>query len=161
MQAPYPKKLIGAQEWCALPELTIPALKAKIDTGAKTAALHAVHFQPFWEQGELNIQFCLSPLVGESQLKRLCTAPVLERRWVTNSGGEKERRFVIQTLILLGRETPGWEIEVTLTNRDPMRFRMLLGRDALKGRVVIDPEKRLCLGQIKKRALQALYLMPS
>ncbi len=150
-----PKVLIGWQEWCALPKLHIPAIKAKIDSGAKTSALHASDIHPFHRHGELFVQFLVQPLQRTQKFETACTALVIDQRNVMNSGGHKELRYVITTAITLGQMT--WEIDITLTNRDPMTFRMLLGRDALKGHSMIDPGKILCQGKLKSKQLRTLY----
>lgn len=150
-----PKVLIGWQEWCALSKLHMPAIKAKIDTGAKTSALHASEIRPFHRHGELFVHFVVQPLQRTNKFARECTAPVVDQRTVMNSGGHKELRYIITTTITLGQLT--WELELSLTNRDPMAFRMLLGRDALKGHSTIDPGKTLCQGKLTLRQLRALY----
>jgi ribosomal protein S6--L-glutamate ligase len=149
------KVLVGWQEWCALPKLHLPAIKAKIDTGAKTSALHAWDIHTFHRHGELFVHFTLHPLQGNIRITQLCTAKVIDERVIMNSGGQKERRFVIITPVALGQRT--WDIEITLTNRDPMAFRMLLGRNALKGQMIVDPGKALHLGKLSKKEARFLY----
>jgi ribosomal protein S6--L-glutamate ligase len=150
-----PKVLIGWQEWCALPKLHLPAIKAKIDSGAKTSALYASALHPFHHDGALFVQFLVHPLQRTQRFETVCTALVTDQRTVMNSGGHKELRYVITTTIALGQMT--WEIDITLTNRDPMTFRMLLGRDALKGHSMIDPGKILYQGKLKLKQLRSLY----
>lgn len=150
-----PKVLIGWQEWCTLPKLHIPAIKAKIDTGAKTSALHAAEIHPFHRHGELYVHFVVHPLQRTLKFETHCTALVIDQRTVMNSGGHKELRYVITTVIKLGQMS--WNIEMTLTNRDPMKFRMLLGRDALKDHVIIEPGKILCQGKLDAKQLRTLY----
>lgn len=150
-----PKILLGWQEWCALPKLRIPAIKTKMDTGAKTAALHASEIEPFHRQGQSFVRFNVHPLQRNHLLQQHCTAPIVDQRLITNSGGHKELRYIIHTRIHLG--TLAWDIEVSLTNRDPMVFRMLLGREALKGHSIIDPAKILCQGKMKNVDLRKLY----
>lgn len=149
------KILIGWQEWCALPDLNLPAIKSKIDTGAKTSALHASDIRPFHRHGKLFVRFLVHPLQRTKKFVISCTAEVKDQRTVMNSGGHKELRYVIQTPMILGTTT--WNIEITLTNRDPMRFRMLLGRNALTGHTIIDPGKRLCQGKIASKVLRSVY----
>lgn len=151
----HPKVLIGWQEWCALPKHHIPAIKAKIDTGAKTSALHASDIRPFHRHGALFVHFIVHPLQRSTKFAQPCTALVVDQRNVKNSGGHKELRYVIHTSITLGQMT--WDIEITLTNRDPMVFRMLLGRDALKGHSIVDPGKSLCQGKLNIKQLKNLY----
>jgi len=148
--------LIGWQEWCALPKFDLPAIKAKIDTGAKTCVLHASDLHPFHRHGKLHVHFIVHPLQRSKKFETTCTAEVIDERTVMNSGGHKERRYVILSTLTLGEMT--WDIELSLTNRDPMAFRMLLGRDALKNHSVIDPGKILIQGKLKARELHALYM---
>lgn len=150
-----PKLAVGWQEWCALPDLHIPAIKVKIDSGAKTSALHAWDVKPIQRQGEWYLQFVVHPLQRNMQLTQTCYAKLIDHRVITSSNGQKELRYVIATTLSLGSQT--WEIEVSLTNRDSMAFRMLLGRDALKGRVVIHPGKILRQGKYSKRQIRTLY----
>lgn len=150
-----PKLIIGWQEWAELPKLGIPAIKCKIDTGAKTSALHADAIEPYIRHGERYVQFLVHPLQQHKHTEVECTAKVLEERTIKNSGGKKEHRYVIVSPIILGHLT--WPIEISLTNRDPMAFRMLLGRDALKHLFVIDPIKNLCQGRKTTLELKRLY----
>lgn len=134
-----PKKplVIGWREWIQLPDLGIKAIKAKIDTGARTSALHAFAIRPF-KKGELHyIHFNVHPYQRRTEPAIACTAAVKDIRWVTDSGGHRERRYVIETLLCLGGLS--WPIEITLTNRDTMSFRMLLGRTAMRSKLVVNP----------------------
>ncbi|GJL62713.1 MAG: ribosomal protein S6 modification protein [Nitrospirales bacterium] len=139
------KTIIGWREWIALPELGVERLKAKIDTGARTSALHAFGIEQYTKQGREWIRFTIQPYQHNDINKRVCTCPVRECRVVTNSGGAREQRFVIETRLTLG--TLSWPIEITLTNRDQMGFRMLLGRTAIRRHCVIDPGRSFCLGR--------------
>jgi ribosomal protein S6--L-glutamate ligase len=150
-----PRLQIGWREWCALPKLHIPAIKVKIDTGAKTSALHAWDLATFHRQGELFVQFIVHPLQHDITLTRSCVARVIDQRTITSSSGQKELRYIIATPVLLGEMT--WEIEISLTNRDSLSFRMLLGRDALKNHVIVDPGKTMQQGKLTKRSVRALY----
>jgi hypothetical protein len=129
--------VLGWREWIALPELGIEKIKAKIDTGARTSALHAFAVKPFKTNGTHKVRFQVHPIQRRLDIVATCTATLLDIRWVTDSGGHRSRRFVIETQLEVGEER--WPIQITLTNRDTMRFRMLLGRTALKHHVVIDP----------------------
>ncbi|MDQ8040009.1 MAG: RimK/LysX family protein [Rickettsiella sp.] len=131
MQVPI---TIGWREWVSLPELGIRHLKAKIDTGARTSALHACSVARQKEK----ICFIIRPHSRHSPKKIIkCKADLIDEREITDSGGHKELRYVIKTLIVIGKYQ--WPIEITLTSRDDMRFKMLLGRTALKHRFIVDP----------------------
>lgn len=133
------KKLprIGWREWLSLPELGIHHIKAKIDTGARTSALHAFSLNPYFESQQQKIRFDIHPLQNNTTEMVTCIADVIDKRLVTDSGGHSEERYVICTPITLGGQT--WSIEITLTERDSMLFRMLLGRNAIRKRFLINP----------------------
>lgn len=127
---------IGWREWVALPSLGIERIKAKIDTGARTSALHAFFIEPFEEHGIKRVRFEIHPLQHNTQKVKACIADIIDVRWVTDSGGHREERYVIETIIQLAGMN--WPIEITLTNRDIMTFRMLLGRTALRERFLVN-----------------------
>ena len=147
----HEKLTIGWREWLALPELGIQAIKAKIDTGARTSALHTFGLEPFEKDGTLKVKFTVHPLQRRKDIEVCCVADVVDRRRVTSSDGQSEKRYVIQTIVALGEIS--WPIELTLTNRKLMRFRMLLGRAAIAGRLVVDPAKSYLTG----RKLSKIY----
>lgn len=134
---------VGWREWAALPELDIPAIKVKVDTGARTSALHAFEVNTFERDGSEWVRFRLHPLQDNTEHECVCECPVIDRRVVSDSGGHREERVVIATQIEFGGRR--WPIEMTLTDRDSMRFRMLLGRTAMDG-LVVDPSASFLLG---------------
>ena len=117
------KLLIGRAEWIVFPELSIPAIKAKIDTGAKTSSLHALNIKTKWIHHTEIVVFDVYPLQANDQTIIHCRAPVIDRRLIMSSNGSKENRYVIKTRISLAAMT--WEIEVPLSDRDPIKYRML------------------------------------
>lgn len=129
--------LIGWREMLALPELNIPEIKVKIDTGARSSALHAYDLEEYSEQGDTMIRFCVHPYQRNTKKIIQAEAKLLEMRKVRNSGGVAQLRPVIETVVKLGEKE--WSIELTLTNRDVMGFRMLLGRQAVRNQFFVDP----------------------
>ena len=138
------KMLIGWREWCALPDLKIPYIKAKVDTGARTSALHAFFVEPYEEDGLQMVKFGVHPLQKRVDVEIICHCRVKDFRAVSDSGGHREMRYVIETPVTLGHQT--WPIEMTLTNRDTMKFRMLLGRKALSG-IQVFPDESFLFGR--------------
>jgi hypothetical protein len=144
-EAPSRPHLIGWREWVSLPELGIEAIKAKVDTGARTSTLHAFEVEPYEESAVPMVRFGIHPLQKRTDVAVYCTAPVVDRRWVSDSGGHREQRWVILTPVNLGGIT--WPLELTLTNRDSMLFRMLLGRTGMGGQFMVKPDASYLLGK--------------
>jgi len=142
------KILVGWREWISFPALNIPALKIKIDTGARTSALHAFKIETFEEEGKRMVRFGIHPLQMRKDIEMFCTAEILDERIVSDSGGHREKRIVIKTPVQLGDNR--WDIEFTLTDRDTMRFRALLGRTAMQGRLIVDPDTSYLTGMAIK-----------
>lgn len=129
--------VLGWEEWVSLPDLGLPAIKAKVDTGARTSALHAASIEPFGPVSAPMVRFVVRPHPSKPDIEIVCSAPVIGRRDVTSSNGERESRFVIATTVAIGRHA--WPIEVTLTNREAMSYRMLLGRQAIRSDMIVEP----------------------
>ncbi|NQV99997.1 MAG: ATP-dependent zinc protease [Rhodospirillales bacterium] len=139
------KKQIGWREWVSFPELSIERIKAKIDTGARTSAIHAFRVRKIENDDGSWVEFYLHPVQGKRNPEIHCLARVVDERIIKSSNGETETRYVILTPMRLGNET--WPVELTLSNRDQMGFRVLAGRAAIRGRCIVDPGKSFMLGR--------------
>ncbi len=137
--------VIGWREWLSLPDLGIDAIKAKIDTGARTSAIHAFKIRPFVERGVPWVSFVLRPRQRHRTPELECACPVLDERKIKSSNGDEERRFVIETEACLGDIV--WPIELSLTNRDELGFRMLLGREAVRDHFLVNPDRSYLIGR--------------
>lgn len=129
--------MIGWREWIALPELGVDRIKAKIDTVARSSALHAFNIKRFERDGVRWVRFGIHPRQRSAKGEVVAEAPVLEYRRVRSSGGHETNRPVILTT--MAWKGLAWQVELTLASRDAMGFRMLLGRQAIRGRMVVDP----------------------
>jgi hypothetical protein len=148
------KMKLGWRVWVALPELHLPAIKAKVDTGAKTSALHAFHIEHYQKDSVDMLKFLVHPVQKNLQLVVECHSPILDQRKVIDSGGHTEMRYVIESLVSIGDKS--WPIELTLTNRDTMRFRMLLGRRAMKYDAIVEPGASYLNGKLDPQILYNL-----
>lgn len=146
--------LIGWREWLSLPDLGIPGIKAKIDTGARSSALHTQRYEIVQIGGQEIVRFVVHPVRFRRRIELVCESPIIGRRVVRDSGGKAELRPFIRARAVLG--SLDWEIDLSLTNREDMRFRMLLGRAALAGLCVVDPSASYLLG----KSLARRYRLP-
>ena len=142
-----PPLTLGWREWVGLPELGLDRIKAKVDTGARTSTLHAFAVRDFEENGRKRVEFRIHPRQKDNDTVCVCVADVIDERVVRDSGGHEESRWVIESMLTIGEHA--WPIEITLTARDDMLFRMLIGRTAIKGRATVDPARSYVVG--KKR----------
>lgn len=130
-------KIIGSEEWCVFKELGVPAIKARVDSGAKTSSIQATNLKIISKGGQEWVKFEVNPLQENRSITLNCEARLIDRRMVKSSSGISEERLVVRTPITLGENT--FDIELTLANRDTMEFRMLLGREALTDRYIVNP----------------------
>lgn len=136
---------LGWREWVSLPDLGLGSIKAKVDTGARTSTIHAFSVRTFEQGGRERVEFLVHPFQKDTDTVVACQADILDRRVVSDSGGHKEERIIIETLLNIGDRS--WPIEATLTSRDTMLFRMLLGRTAIKGKAVVNPARSYVVGR--------------
>lgn len=146
--------ILGWEEWLALPDLGLPAVKAKVDTGARTSALHAAVIEPFGPADKPQVRFLIHPDPNDPTLEVTCSAPVVDRRNVTSSNGETEERFVIKARFLMGGRQ--WEGEITLSNRENMAYRMLLGRTSIQDNIVVDPNRSFAQPELSFAAYKSM-----
>lgn len=139
-----PRLWVGWREWVALPDLGIERIKAKVDTGAATSAIHAVHIRRFQENGQPRVRFDVHPEPRATDITIHCEADIIDERLVTSSNGHREKRMVIRTRLQVAEQA--WPVEMTLTNRDTMGFRMLLGRSAMHDHLLVDPSASFMAG---------------
>ncbi|MDX1606824.1 MAG: ATP-dependent zinc protease [Candidatus Competibacterales bacterium] len=149
-RAATPTEVVGWREWVALPELGIGAVKAKVDTGARSSSLHAYDMKRFKRRGVSMIRFKVHPIQRNNRTVVEAEAKVVDLRKVRSSSGAQTLRPVIVTPLKLGGET--WEIEITLVRRDAMGFRMLLGRQAVRGHLLVDPGSSFLVSSPPPRA---------
>lgn len=144
-----PAVLVGWREWLALPDFGIAAIKAKVDTGARSSSLHVERLEEFQRDGVRWVRFEILPSSRRRKRPHACEAPVLDERPVTDSSGDRRMRLFIRTRVAIG--THLFEIEMNLTSRRGMLFPMLLGRTALAGRMCVDPGQSYLLGRPRAR----------
>ena len=130
-------RILGWEEWVSLPDLSLPAIKAKVDSGTKTSALHAVAIEPFGTDKKPQVRFIMRPNPSDSSIEVVCSAKVIDRRKITSSNGVSELRYIISVDISVDGKT--WPIEVSLTNRETMSYRMLIGRSAIPENFTVSP----------------------
>ena len=150
--------VLGWEEWASLGELGLPALKVKVDTGAKTSALHAFAIEPFGEALRF-VRFGVHPVPGRDDIEVFCTGIIVDRRQFTSSNGEAEWRYVIGTRVKIGPRQ--WPIEVSLTNRQAMSYRMLLGRGAIASDMVVNPALSCQQGVLDYSLYESLPARPT
>ena len=140
---------LGWREWMKFPDLGVLAVKAKVDTGARSSSLHAEDIEISTVRGKRFVLFTVCPLQRSREQSVRCRALLLEERWVKSSNGSRELRPVIRTPVEWA--TRRWEVDLTLTSRDLMGFRMLLGREAMRKRFVVDPGRSFVGGKLSPK----------
>lgn len=143
-----PKLVAGWREWAELPELRVERIKVKVDTGARTSSLHAFEITPFTHGGVDWLEFDVHPIQDNELVRLTCRCPIVDYRWITSSSGHSQKRFIIQTTLKIGEFSS--LVEISLANRDEMGFRMLVGRNALKKQVLVDPSHSFLLSHQPK-----------
>lgn len=150
MQQAFKKLLVGSLETCDLPNLGISHLHMRVDTGAKTSSLHVDNIEEFERDGEPWIQFDIHPDIYHVDQVVRREARIKSRRRIKSSNATKQRRYVVETMLSMGGHS--WSIELTLTDRSEMSYLMLLGRQGMKGKLIVDPEMQYCLGETTQSA---------
>ena len=132
-----PKLAVGWREWAQLPELGVELIKVKVDTGAKTSSLHAFDLSIFTYMGKDWVQFDVHPIQDNDLIFHTCVCSIVDYRWITSSTGHRQKRYIIRTPLKIGDFYS--RVDISLATRDEMGFRMLVGRDAIKGKLLVDP----------------------
>lgn len=149
------KTIVGCEEWCGFPDLGIPAIKARVDSGAKTSSIHAFNIHRFRRDGESWVSFEIHPIQNNRSTVIRCEKRVVDKRSIKSSTGVAETRYVVASTLKMGDHL--WDIELTLANRDSMGYRMLLGREAMSGRMLVDPSLSFCLGDEDADSITQYY----
>ena len=147
--------ILGSEEWCSFGELQIPAIKARIDSGAKTSSIQATNIKRVIRQGVPYVDFEVNPIQDNRSVSVFCSAKIIDTRIIKSSSGTTQKRYVIKTPLTIMGQT--FEIELTLANRDSMDYRMLLGREAMNGRFLVDPSKHFLAGDFEEQSFHDLY----
>lgn len=148
-------KIIGSEEWCVFKSLGVPAIKARVDSGAKTSSIQATSLKVITKNNQEWVKFEVTPLQENRSITIPCEARLVDRRMVKSSSGISEERLVVKTPVTLGEDT--FDIELTLANRDTMEFRMLLGREALTDRYVVNPAVNNQIQEFTEDEISARY----
>lgn len=152
------KIIIGSEEWCGFPGLGVPAIKARIDSGAKTSSLHAFNIHTFKRDGKTWVSFEIHPIQHNRKIVVRSEAPLLDKRIVKSSSGETDKRHVISATLVMDGQS--WKVQLTLANRDSMGYRMLLGREAMSHRMLVDPAASFLLGDKTNDEIETTYGRP-
>ncbi len=147
--------IIGSAEWCRFQELGMPAVKARVDSGAKTSTIQADNIKPFVKDGQEWVKFEINPIQDNRSIIISCEKRIIARKMIKNTSGITEERIAIRTSMQIGDQMH--EIDLTLADRNSMEFRMLLGRDAFKDRFLVDVSKEFVQGEISDEELNQLY----
>ncbi len=148
-------KVIGGEEWCVFSTLGIPAIKARVDSGAKTSSIQATNIKLFMKGTQEWVKFEVNPLQENRSIAITCEARLVDRRMVRSSSGISEERLVVKVPLTLGSDT--FDIEITLANRDTMEFRMLLGREAIIGRYMVNPALNYQVKEFTEVEINTIY----
>ncbi len=148
-------KIIGSEEWCVFENLGIPAIKARVDSGAKTSSIQATNLKVYSKGGQEWVKFEVNPLQENRSIAITCEALLVDRRMVKSSSGISEERLVVKTPVVLGDET--FDVELTLANRDTMEFRMLLGREAINNRYIVNSAENYLIQDFSEDVISKKY----
>ncbi|HCZ07933.1 MAG TPA: 30S ribosomal protein S6--L-glutamate ligase [Flavobacteriales bacterium] len=147
--------VVGSVEWCRFQKLGVPAVKARVDSGAKTSTIQANRIKTFIKDGQEWVKFEINPIQDNRSIVISCEERVTGRKLIKNTSGISEERLVFQTSMKLGEQI--FNVDLTLANRDSMEFRMLLGRDAFKDKFLVDVSREFAQGEISDEELTRLY----